>query len=207
MTPTQLPSLGWVIFLCVFLVAGCATPPLQTERLLKSPAAQQPPVELTAVPFFPQEEFQCGPAALTTVLNWSGTQLTPENLAPQVYLPGRQGSLQVELLAATRRHGRIPYVLRPELETLINEVRAGHPVVVLQNLAFNWYPKWHYAVVVGFDLQNDKIILRSGREQRQVLGHRHRLAGPVRAMRQQRCLVHEQAPGGRHEPSQPVQRP
>lgn len=169
MTPIQLPSLGWVIFLCAFLVTGCATQPLQTDQLLKSPAAQQPPVELTAVPFFPQEAFQCGPAALATVLNWSGTQLTPESLAPQVYLPGRQGSLQVELLTATRRHGRIPYVLRPEMETLINEVRAGHPVLVLQNLAFNWYPKWHYAVVVGFDLQDDQIILRSGREQRQVL--------------------------------------
>ena len=169
MTPIQLPSLGWVIFLCAFLVTGCATHPLQTDQLLKSPAVQQPPVELTTVPFFPQEEFQCGPAALATVLNWSGTQLTPESLAPQVYLPGRQGSLQLELLAATRRHGRIPYVLRPEMETLINEVRAGHPVLVLQNLAFNWYPKWHYAVVVGFDLQDDQIILRSGREQRQVL--------------------------------------
>ncbi len=150
-------------------VAGCATQPLQSYQLLKSPAAQQPPVELIAVPFFPQEEFQCGPAALATVLNWSGTQLTPENLAPQVYLPGRQGSLQIELLAATRRHGRIPYGLRPELETLINEVRAGHPVLVLQNLGLSWYQKWHYAVVVGFDLQQDQIILRSGREQRHVV--------------------------------------
>ncbi len=169
MIPIKLPSFGWVILLLVSLVMGCATHPLQTDQLLKSPAAQQPSVELTAVPFFPQEEFQCGPAALATVLNWSGTQLTPASLAPQVYLPERKGSLQVELLAATRQHGRIPSVIRPELETLINEVRAGNPVLVLQNLAFSWYPKWHYAVVVGFDLQDDKIILRSGREQRQVL--------------------------------------
>lgn len=153
----------------LLVVAGCATQPLQSDQLLKSPAAQQPPVELTAVPFFPQEEFQCGPAALATVLNWSGTQLTPEDLAPQVYLPGRHGSLQIELLAAARRHGRVPYVLRPELGTLLNEVRAGHPVLVLQNLGLSWYQKWHYAVVVGFDLQQDQIILRSGREQRHVV--------------------------------------
>ena len=169
MIPIKLPSFGWVILLLVSLVTGCAIQPLQTNQLLKSPTAQQPAVELTAVPFFPQEEFQCGPAALATALNWSGTQLTPESLAPQVYLPERKGSLQVELLAATRRHGRVPYVIRPELETLISEVRAGHPVLVLQNLALSWYPKWHYAVVVGFDLQQDQIILRSGREQRQVL--------------------------------------
>ena len=77
--------------------------------------------------------------------------------------------MQIELLTAARRHGRVAYVLRPELATLIAEVRAGHPVLVLQNLGLSWYPKWHYAVVVGFDLQQDQIILRSGREQRHVV--------------------------------------
>jgi tetratricopeptide (TPR) repeat protein len=39
-------------------------------------------------------------------------------------------------------------------------------VLILQNLSFWWYPKWHYAVVVGFDLPHDRIVLRSGREPR-----------------------------------------
>lgn len=169
MTYAQPSGLRWVVVFFPLFVTSCATSPLQTDWLLTSPAAQQPSVELAAVPFFPQQEFQCGPAALATVLNWSGVRVTPENLAPQIYLPGRQGSLQVELLAATRRHGHIPYVLRPELEILISEVKAGHPVLVLQNLGLSWYPKWHYAVVVGFSLQQDQIILRSGRERRHVM--------------------------------------
>jgi tetratricopeptide (TPR) repeat protein len=41
--------------------------------------------------------------------------------------------------------------------------------VVLQNLAFSWYPKWHYAVVVGFDLARDEMVLRSGLERRHVV--------------------------------------
>ncbi len=143
--------------------------PLQIDHLRKSPDVIGPPVELTAVPFFPQEDFQCGPAALATVLNWSGVSVTPEALAPQVYLPERQGSLQVELLAATRRAGRIPYLIQPRLETLLAEVRAGNPVLVLQNLGLSWYTKWHYAVVVGFDLSQDLVILRSGRERRHVV--------------------------------------
>jgi hypothetical protein len=32
---------------------------------------------------------------------------------PQVYLPARKGSLQVEMLAAARRHGLVSYQLAP----------------------------------------------------------------------------------------------
>ncbi|MDX1251366.1 MAG: PA2778 family cysteine peptidase [Gammaproteobacteria bacterium] len=151
----------------VLILAACA--PLQSDRLLKSPQAFPPPVELTGTPFFPQEDFQCGPAALATALNWAGAKVTPEELVPQVYLPERHGSLQTELLAATRRHGRVPYVIEPRMETLLAEVEAGHPVLVLQNLGLSWFTRWHYAVVIGFDLARNEIILRSGRNERHVM--------------------------------------
>lgn len=156
------------LFLLVSLLAGCATP-LQSDRLREHAGALAPIAELVDVPFFPQEAYQCGPAALATVLNWAEVTVTPEALAPQIYLPGRRGSLQLELLGGARRHGSVPYVLAPDLAVVLTEVAAGHPVVVLQNLAFRWYPKWHYAVVVGFDIPRGEIVLRSGREQRHVL--------------------------------------
>jgi tetratricopeptide (TPR) repeat protein len=87
-------------------------------------------------------------------------------LAPEIYLPSRQGSLQLELLANARRRGTVPYVIRPELQALLAEVAAGHPVVVFQNLGLSWYTKWHYAVLVGFDLERDQLVLRSGTEER-----------------------------------------
>ena len=155
---------GGFFLLVVLLAAGCT--PLHTDRILATAEVFPQPVELTTVPFFPQEEYQCGPAALATVLNWSGVNVTPEELAPQVYLPERQGSLQLEMIGATRRHGRIPYVLQPQLESLLAEVSSGNPVLILQNLSLPWYPKWHYAVVVGFDLKGDNLVLRSGREER-----------------------------------------
>jgi len=156
--------LGGALLLVLLVATGCTT--LQTERIRATANAFPRPVELTDVPFFPQEQYECGPAALATVLNWTDSFVNPDELAPEVYLPKRHGSLQLELIGATRRHRRIPYVLRPQLESVFAEVASGNPVLILQNLSFWWYPDWHYAVVVGFDLKHDRIVLRSGRERR-----------------------------------------
>ncbi len=165
----SLPAICLVVG--TLLTVGCASAP-QTSRLLTAPDGPRPPVELTEVPFFPQTAYQCGPAALATVLTWAGAAVTPDALVPKVYIPERQGSLQFELLAASRRHGFISYVLEPRLDDVLNEVATGTPVLVLQNLGLSWYPKWHYAVVVGFDLSAGQIILRSGREARRIVSLR-----------------------------------
>jgi len=153
--------------LIALLVTACATPP-QTAALRAKPISRAP-VELTGVPFFTQEAYQCGPAALAMVLGWSGVSVTPNELTPQVYMPSRQGSLQIELLGATRRHGRIPYILQPRLTDLFDELSAGHPVLVLLNLGLSWYPVWHYAVVVGYEPFSNQVIMRSGRLPRDVV--------------------------------------
>lgn len=100
------------------------------------------------------------------VLTDSGAAADPQALVPRVYLPEREGSLQVELKAAARSYGRIPYETSPSLRALVAEVEAGRPVLVLQNLGFDWLPRWHYAVVVGFDADRGLILLRSGRTKR-----------------------------------------
>ncbi len=160
----------WVLALSVLLITGCATGPLQYPDLAPPREDEARRVELSGTPFYPQTAYQCGPSALATVLQSSGvTEATPDTLAEQIYLPGRQGSLQTELVAATRRAGRVPYLLEPRLEHLFTELRSGNPVLVLQNLKLPRWPQWHYAVVVGFDMNTEEIILRSGKEQRQIL--------------------------------------
>lgn len=122
-------------------------------------------VQLHDVPFFPQQKYQCGPAALAMALNHADVKVTPGELVGLVYLPARKGSLQIELMAGTRHYQRIPYVITPRLEVLLQELEAGNPVLVLQNLGLGWAPVWHYAVVIGYDLQQQQIILHSGTEQ------------------------------------------
>lgn len=122
--------------------------------------------ELTGTPFFPQTLHHCGPAALATALNAVNISVTPDQLAPEVYIPSRKGSLQIEMLAAARRHGALSIKIAPRLDALLKEVAAGNAVVVMQNLGLSWVPTWHYAVVVGYDLDKELIWLRSGTTKR-----------------------------------------
>ena len=144
-------------------LAGCAaSPPLADGLAPQAPRS----IELSATPFFPQEEYQCGPAALATLLRASGVEIEPQALTPQVFIPGRLGSLQAELIGATRRHERLPYPLAPTADELIAELAEGRPVLVLQNLRASRWPKWHYAVLIGYDAKRNVALLRSGTEER-----------------------------------------
>lgn len=152
------------------LLGGCAGLLPQTYSLREQPPSGLPPkAELRDVPFHAQEEYHCGPAALAMALNAAGVGATPEELVEQVYLPGRKGSLQVEMLVAARRNGMVAYELAPRLEDVLREVAAGTPVIVLENYGFRIWPIWHYAVVVGYDLDAGEIIRRSGMKPRQTM--------------------------------------
>jgi tetratricopeptide (TPR) repeat protein len=151
---------------------GCAAwfPPPQSAALARSrPAGLAARVELDAVPFFPQTRYHCGPAALATVLLHTGFAVTPEALADQVFLPAREGSLQIEMLAGARRAAAMAVVLPGELTALCRELAAGTPLVVLQNLGLAIAPTWHYAVPVGYDLDAATLVLRSGTTRREVM--------------------------------------
>jgi tetratricopeptide (TPR) repeat protein len=126
-------------------------------------------VELDATPFYPQTVHQCGPAALATVLRASGVDVSPGDLVSRVYLPERQGSLQAELVAATRSYARLPYPIATDLSALLAELQAAHPVLVLQNLGLSFYPVWHYAVAIGYLPDDDAVVLRSGTTRRLVM--------------------------------------
>lgn len=95
------------------------------------------------------------------MLNSQGLNTDPDILKELVYLPEREGSLQIEMVAGARSHNMVVYPLQPDIETLLAEVSAGNPVLVMQNLGFDWWPQWHFAVVVGYDHQDETLILNT----------------------------------------------
>lgn len=165
-------NLSWLnpctgtLFICLLYMQGCTTTYQSRHILAGIPEGLPPAVELSATPFFAQTEHQCGPAALATILQSHSVDVTPETLSTQVYIPERKGSLQVELAVSARRYGMLPYPLDPALTDLLIELAAGNPVLVMQNLGFDWWPQWHYAVVIGYDIDDNELLLRSGTTKR-----------------------------------------
>ena len=160
---------SWLAVGAAGLLSGCAA---NVGALVAELDGRQAAVELDDVPFHSQVTDQCGPASLASILEASGADVTPVELRSRVYIPGRQGSLQIELLAATRAYGRIPYEIDPTLAALLAELDAGRPVLVLQNLGLAIAPIWHYAVVVGYLPDERQFVLRSGSSPRALAGIR-----------------------------------
>ena len=93
--------------------------------------AETPAFELDSVPFFPQQRYQCGPAALATVLVDAGVDTDADALVPEVYLPGREGSLQVGLDALPVWHFAVVVGYLPAQDLVVlrsgTERRHGAP--------------------------------------------------------------------------------
>ncbi len=161
-------KIAGLLFVLVMMLPGCGLHPAG-----QLPLSPQGPAKamVTGVPFFPQDELQCGPAALAMALHWSGIVAQPSDLTPEVFTPGLKGSLQSALVGAARRHARVAYPISGR-ESLLAELAAGHPVIVLVNLGFSWYPKWHYAVAIGYDQELREVILHSGLNAGERLNYR-----------------------------------
>lgn len=147
------------ILVFAFMLSGCAATGVREVTIDPNLPRYS---ELTQTPFFPQQDYHCGPAALATALHAVDIRVSPDTLVPEVYIPSRKGSLQVEMLAAARRHGALAIRVAPDLGAVLKEIAAGNVVVVMQNLGLSWAPSWHYAVVIGYDLNKELIWLRSG---------------------------------------------
>lgn len=143
-------------------LSSCASAPTLDQQSLARLSSQHQLLE--EVPFHAQRDYQCGPATLAMVLEASGQPVAVDTLIPQVFLPDRQGSVQPEMLATVRRQGRIPYVIPGDFNALLQELDAGHPVAVMQNLSLPAFPMWHYAVAIGYDVPSKQLTLHSGTE-------------------------------------------
>lgn len=150
------------IFCALFLLlVGCAGRSVQTETLLASHPNLPTSHLISNVPFIDQAADYCGPASLTMAMQSAGKNITIDQMAEYVYTTNSKGSYPTDLISASRRQGMMAIPINT-LAALLTEVAGNHPVIVFENLGLSWAPKWHYSLVIGYDLNTKEIIRHSG---------------------------------------------
>jgi len=148
-------NLSLVLF--VFL-SGCTT-------VSPVPSAQKETSThiIRNVPFYPQEDFQCGPASLAAVLNYWGISVSPEQAAKDVYSNSARGTLNIDMLFYAQSHGLAASQYSGRLDDLRERIDAGNPLIVLVDFGFSIFQINHFMVIVGYNELG--VIANSGRDE------------------------------------------
>jgi hypothetical protein len=154
----------WVLIIFPIFFSGCVTRAIQTETLLSSSKDLPTSFKIHKVDFIDQTAGYCGPATLTMAMRWAGENVSVDEVAAQVYTPAFRGSLQEDVISTSRRHGLMAIPIH-DLHNLLKEVSVGHPVIIFENLGLSWMPNWHYALILGYDLEKQEIIMHSGHDE------------------------------------------
>ena len=150
------PLLWFVILPLIFSCAGLSSNrEFKNARLIKN------------VPFHPQEIYQCGPASLAGVLNYWGFNISPGEIAAEIYSPNAKGTLDVDMVLYAERKGLKASQDRGNLEGLKSNIDSNRPLVVLVDDGFWVYEQAHFMVVVGYDAGG--LIVNSGKEQNRFI--------------------------------------
>lgn len=122
---------------------------------------------IKGIPFFPQEEYQCGPASLAGVLNFWGIKISPEDIAREIYSPAAKGTLNMDLFFYAQKKGLPAQQYQGSLEDIKKNISAGIPLIVQVDYGFLFYERIHFMVVVGYN--NEGIIANSGLEKNKFI--------------------------------------
>ena len=114
------------------------------------------------VPFYPQEELGCGPAAVASLLAYWGRPVSLEEITQEVYLEKLKGSLPVDLMLAAQKRGLAAVSYSGGLDDLRLHLKRNQPVIAFLNPGGRLFPRGHFVVVTGYDETRRVITAHSG---------------------------------------------
>ncbi len=146
-----------VLFLLFLVCVSCATRTPVTDKSQDKDLSHK----IKNVPVIKQDDHHCGPATLAMVMQYHGGKQTPKELAQGLFHKKLRGSFFPEMKARARSEGMMVLEVN-ELNDVFAEIKAGHPVIVLQNNGFRFFPRWHFAVLTGMNFDGPDVYLNDG---------------------------------------------
>lgn len=141
--------------------------------------ASSPPVlpdgskMLSDVPFFPQDDYQCGPAALATVMNYwyirqgGAERIGIDEITKAIYSPGARGVLPSDLENYPKKKGFSAQQFGGSVSDIRDHIDRGVPLILFVEYGLSFYQLNHFLVVTGYT--RDGIIVNSGRRQSETI--------------------------------------
>ncbi|MEK6584387.1 MAG: C39 family peptidase, partial [Nitrospirota bacterium] len=131
------------------------------------------PFYVRDVPFYPGEDYQCGPSVLASVLNNLGYDIEPEDISREIYLRNVKGTLNIDMVSFARRFEDITVTeFYGDLTLLRENLSMGYPLIVFVDLGIWSIRKGHYMLVVGYDDSIGGVIVYSGAEKDKVVRYK-----------------------------------
>lgn len=153
----------------LFFSAGCASLPTRPADL-PSLAGQPGVYYLAGVPPVRQDAYQCGPAALESVLRYWGADADADGIAKALSSNGKRGVLNIALAQHVSQRGFWTQMQSSDLDQLKEWLRRGVPPVVMLHVGPLGLPLHHFAVVTGFNENQRLVYLNAGRASTESIG-------------------------------------
>jgi predicted double-glycine peptidase len=119
------------------------------------------------VPFFPQEDYQCGPASLASLLNYRGVSVTPDEVAETIYSRSAKGTLNMDMILYAQSRGLEASQYSGGLDDLREKIDSDQPLIVLVDYGFSVLQANHFMVVIGYG--EGGVVANSGREEKKYI--------------------------------------
>ncbi len=153
----RLISIALVIFIAHW---GCA----QNNPVAGNDSIQEAGIVIGGVPFVKQKDEFCGPAAMASVLEYYGDNISQDEIAEKVYTPKLNGALISDMENYARDRGYQAETVNGDIAALEAEIDKSVPVILLVDKG-----KWkvsvpHYYVAYGYDAEDKVFIVHTGQE-------------------------------------------
>lgn len=143
------------VFLSLVLASGCSR---GTRELSITRPSQT--VIIEDVPFFPQVDYQCGPASLAGVLNYYGDIVSPDEIAGSIYRQNIRGTVSLDMVLYARQRGLASRWYKGSTDEIVGSVDSGNPIIVMIDLGFSVARAYHYMVITGYSFTG--VIANTG---------------------------------------------
>lgn len=147
-----------IVLLIIFIIFSCSN--RYNQKIYNGKIIEN-------IPFYPQLEYQCGPASLAAVINYHGLEITPEKIAEEIFSKSAKGTLTIDMVLYAKSKGLKAIQYSGKLDDLRFNIDSGYPLIVLVDYGFLFYKHHHFMVVIGY---NDRgVIINSDTRERQFI--------------------------------------